>query len=172
MKRTIRTEHVREHELSDQQIKCFKTGVGMSDGYIAKPGDWITYEEKTTDDCSRSRAGRMLGRVKASAVIGQYPSPAIDGYLSVLALSDDCTYAYIRWVAPEDVRGIRKTPPAAFLAFMTGELPDATIVHQLSAYGTLSDRYIANMPHHVQAFEAGVSPAAWDAGVRSANGTK
>lgn len=160
MRRTIQTEHVRQHELSDQQVKCFHTATGMSDGYIAKPGDWITYVE----DGNGYRSGRMLGRVEAPAVPDdKYPCEAINGHLSILVLSDDCCHAYIRWVRPEDVRGIRKSPPAAFLAFMTGTLPDPEMVHKLSAYGTLSERYIDKVEHHVTAWKAGKSPAAWDA---------
>jgi hypothetical protein len=113
----------------------------------------------------------MLGRVSArDASSPRFDIPAVEGSLSVLTLSDDCCYAYIRWVKPEDVRGIRKTPPAAFLAFMTGPLPSPDVVHKLSHYGTLSQSYIHHVDHHVEAFKAGVSPAAWDAGVRSADG--
>lgn len=160
MKREIQTEHVRRHTLTDQQVKCFKTFGG--DGYVAKTGDWITYTEE-----NQYRSGRMLGRVDAPAVPHDtYPCEKIEGYLSVLAISDDLTYAYIRWVKPEDVRTIHKNPPAAFLAFMTGPLPDADMVHKLSHYGTLSQSYIHLVEHHINAWSHGVSPAAWDAGVR------
>ena len=170
MKRTIQTEHVRQHELSDQQVKCFNTGVGMTDGWIAKTGDWITYAENSGTDGSCYRSGRMLGRVDAPYVHDEkYPCEEVKGYLSVLALSDDCCYAYIRWIKPEDVRGIRKQPPAAFLAFMTGTLPDAEMVHKLSAYGTLSESYIDKVPHHIEAWKTGVSPAAYDCGVRGSS---
>lgn len=165
MKRHIQTEHVRAHELSDQQVKCFSTAVGMSDGYVAKPGDWITYREHYTgSDLTGTRCGRMLGRVEApDASSSRFDIPAVKGHLSILALSDDCCYAYIRWVAPEDVLGIRKQPPAAFLAFMTGPLPDPDLVHKLENYGTLSQSYIDKVPHHINAWRHGMSPAAWDA---------
>lgn len=161
--RQIHTEHVRAHTLSDRQVKCLHTGIGMSHGWIAKTGDWITYVEKHNG----YRCGRMLGRVTApDASTQEFDIPAIDGHLSVLQLSDDCCHAYIRWINPEDVRGIRKSPPAAFLAFMTGALPTADIVHKLSEYGTLSQSYVHLVPHHINAWAHGVSPAAWDAGVR------
>lgn len=150
MRYTICTEHVRQHTLTDQQVKCFNTSVGMTDGYIAKTGDWITYAENENG----YRTGRMLGRVDAPAVPDdKYPCEQIKGYLSILALSDDCTYCYVRWVKPEDVRGIRKQPPAAFLVWFTGPLPSAPIVHHLSAYGTLSDRYIDKVEERTRAFE-------------------
>ena len=101
MRRTIKTEHVREHTLSDQTVRCFKTSVGITDGWKANTGDWITYAELDADDQGHYRCGRMLGRVDAPYVPDdKYPCERINGHLSILALSDDCTHAYIRWVRP------------------------------------------------------------------------
>lgn len=168
--RQIQTEYVRAHTLSDRGVRC--PGAMDHDTQsrytaVAKTGRWITYRE--TDAAGAVfmyRCGRVLGRVEAGPVQGPDPTPAIDGYISVLALSDTMQYAYIRWVNPDDVAEVSSTTPAALLAWITGVLPDADLVHKLSHYGTLSASYIHLADHHVNAWQHGVSPAAWDRGVR------
>lgn len=169
MVRTIQTEHVRQHELSDRAVPCpnaLDHDRQSRYGVKAKTGMWITYCERHAGGDFQYRSGRMLGRVTAGAVDGKYPSEAIDGWLSVLALADDMHFAYIRWVKPEDVAVVMQNPPAKLLAWITGPIPDATIVHKLSAYGTLTERYVENVPHHVDAFKLGISPSAYDRGIR------
>lgn len=171
MIRTITTEHVRTHELSDRAIdlpNALDHDKQTRYGVKAKTGMWITYRDtNASGEPCVYRSGRVLGRVDAPFVQhDKYPCERIEGYVSVLALSDNMQHAYIRWIAPKDVAEVSVNPPAKLLAFMTGPLPSADIVHKLSNYGTLSENYIGNVPHHIKAFEAGVSPAAYDCGVR------
>lgn len=161
----IRTENVRTHELTGRQVRCINARKNGSTIFThARVGEWLVWTET---DGGRN-AGRMLGRVDAGPVTSETPeyrSPAVEGWISVLALSQDMSFAMIRWINPEHVISV-SAPPAALLAFMTGPLPSPAMVHKLSAYGTLSESYVANVPHHVTAFKAGVGPAAWDAGIR------
>lgn len=175
MRYEIQTEHVRAHTLTQRAVHCpnaldwdRQTRYGVK----ARLGDWITYgETRTNSDGSNPsthyRTGRVLGRIEAPALEGQYPSPAVDGWISVLALSDSLQHAYIRWVDPAEVTEISARPPAKLLAWMTGPLPAPDLVHKLSAYGTLSESYIDKADHHLNAWKHGVSPAAWDSGLRS-----
>ena len=173
MRRTISTQTVREHVLSDRAVKIpYEAGAMDHDtmsryGVTVKTGMWITYKERYTDNSFNYAHGRVLGRVEADAVNGQFPSPRIDGHISVLQLSQHMTHAYIRWVDPMDVTEVSLKPPQKLLAWITGELPSAEMVHKLADYGTLSERYIDRVDHHINAWEHGVSPSAWDAGVRS-----
>lgn len=166
MIRHIHTEHVRAHTLSDRAVdlpNALDHDRQTRYGVQAKTGMWITYR-----DDGHMRSGRVLGRVEAPHVPdSRYPCDAIDGYLSVLALADNMQHAYIRWINPVDVAEVSTVPPTRLLAFITGPLPTADIVHRLSEYGTLSERYVEHVDHHVKAFECGVSPAAYDAGVRA-----
>ena len=175
MIRKIQTENVRWHELSDRAIACPNArdyDRQSPYGVKAKTGMWITFRENTTNvdgsnPLTRLRSGRVLGRVDAPSVPSEkYPCERIEGYVSVLALADNMQHAYIRWIKPEDVAEVSANPPAKLLAWITGPLPNADIVHKLSHYGTLSENYIGNAPHHIKAFELGVSPAAYDCGVR------
>jgi hypothetical protein len=173
MIRHIETENVRAHELSDRAVRCpdaLDHDRQSRYGVKAKTGMWITYRDLDADGRSfHYRSGRVLGRVDAPYVPdAKYPCEKIDGYVSVLALSDDLHYAYIRWIKPENVAIVSATPPAKLLTWITGPLPSADMVHKLSAYGTLSERYIDGVDHHVNAWKHGVSPSAWDAGIRKA----
>lgn len=169
--RHIQTEHVRAHELSDRAValpNALDHDRQSRYGVKAKTGMWITYR-----DDSGTRNGRVLGRVEAPFVPSsnpEYTCEHIEGYVSVLVLSENMQHAYIRWIKPEDVTEVSTAPPAKLLAWMTGELPTADLVHKLSHYGTLSERYIDQVDHHVNAWQHGVSPAAWDAGVRTPEG--
>lgn len=160
MIRTIETATVRRHTLSDRGVRCPNT---PRYGCTVKPGWWVQYRESYVDGTSGTRVGRVLGRVDAPA---SGDIPAIVGHVSVLALSDLLTYGYIRWIAPEDILEATAQPPARLLAWITGPLPTPDLVHRLADYGTVSEEYIDNSDHHIRAWKAGVSPAAWDAGVR------
>lgn len=167
MRYQIRTEHGRTHELSERQIdtpNAYDNSRQTRYGVKVRPGNWIVYREEYTDQSFARRVGRVLGRVEAPAVPdAKYPCERIDGHISVLALANDLSHAYIRWVDPADVLEVRDTPPAKLLAWITGELPNPEMVHKLSAYGTLSERHIDKVDHHVTAWRAGMSPAAYDA---------
>jgi hypothetical protein len=163
MRYTIKTEHIRRHELSGRKVRCANTPNYGSD---VRPGAWITYREEYTDGSFSRCVGRVLGRIEwAEPVSGD--TRDVTGHLSVLAFADDFSHAYIRWIDPADVLTSREAPPAAMLAFAAGPLPTPDMVHRLSAYGTLSENYVANAAHHIEAFRLGVSPAAYDAGIRS-----
>lgn len=162
MIRHIQTEHVRAHQLDDRAVSCPNArdyDRQSPYGVKAKTGMWITFKEG--DD--RIRSGRVLGRVTAEPIA---PDPPMECYVSVLCLSDHMTHAYIRWVDPADVLEVSAQAPAKLLAWISGPMPTADLVHKLSAYGTLSESYVDKVDHHINAWEHGVSPAAWDAGVR------
>jgi len=172
MIRNITIDGIRAHTLSDKSVRCpnaldhdRQTRYGVK----ASTGMWITYREDTNGDISHYRSGRVLGCIDYCAPIDdpRFPSPGIAGdMISVLALADNHQHAYVRWVKPEDVTEVSEHPPAKLLAWITGPLPNAERVHQLAHYGTLSESYIDNVQHHVHAWDHGVSPCAWDAGVR------
>jgi hypothetical protein len=108
----------------------------------AKPGSWITWE---TDGCAPN-TGRVLGRIDETARDGL---ENCDGWLAVMALSRDMGHAHVRWVNPADVYQCQESPPAALLAWITGEewpthRRDIPRLIAMSEHGTCSNEYIAS----------------------------
>lgn len=152
MTRNIQTDGVRGHELSDRKVRCPNARTYGAD---AKTGNWITYNTSPDADITAYASGRMLGCVNAPFIAGdRYPCQKIENYLSVLVLSHDLTFAYIRWIKPEDVTNVSDCPPVKLLAFITGPMPDALTVHKLAHYGTLSEHYADGIPERIAAFKA------------------
>src|SRR5882724_8682360 len=67
----------------------------------AKPGDCILYKEyRGTDGAYGTRLARVLGRVSAPELSFAKP---VKGYALAMALSDDATDGYERWIDPADI---------------------------------------------------------------------
>lgn len=164
MRYVINTQGTRRHELSEKQVRCPRANTAY--GCNVKPGYWITYREEYDGGTHGTRLGRVLGRIEWAEAVS-FSSVDFTGYLSVLACADDLHHAYIRWVNPADVLTAIEQPPIAMLAFIGGDLPSPDMVHRLSEYGTLSENYVSNASHHIEAFKLGISPSAYDHGVRS-----
>lgn len=163
MRYTINGQHVRRHELSEKKVRCPNT---PNYGCDVRPGYWITYREEYEGGTHGTRVARVLGRIEWAEAV-TFSSIDFTGYLSVLACADDLHHAYIRWINPADVLTALERPPVAMLAFLGGDLPRPDMVHRLSEYGTLSENYVSNAAHHIEAFKLGVSPSAYDVGIRS-----
>lgn len=163
MRYTINGQHVRRHEVSERKVRCPNV---PNYGCDVRPGYWITYREAYTDGTAGKRVARVLGRIEWAEPVS-HETDDVRGYLSVLACSDDLHHAFPRWVNPDDVLTALERPPAAMLAFLSADLPKPDMVHRLSEYGTLSESYVANAAHHIEAFKLGVSPSAYDHGIRS-----
>ena len=90
----------------------------------AKAGDLITYVEQPT---GHSRIARVIGEITWCDGDG----PDCRGHLAVLALSDDGTFGYERWVDPKDVIECKRPGRALeFLRWFVDATPD-----DLVAYG-------------------------------------
>jgi hypothetical protein len=114
--------------------KSSRIGYGVT---YAKPGHWITWGER----CN----GRVLGRIDESSRDGL---ENCDGWLAVMSLGEDLTHAFVRWVNPAEVTSCRETPPAALLAWITGDEWPKTAAGiprmlAMAEHGTCSDHYIA-----------------------------
>ena len=97
------------------------TTIGF-DRWIARPGDLILYRERLAggDDApSLRRIARVIGTVDAPTLpagTNYEGSPAVKNHICVMALADDGSYAYERWVDPADV--VRCLDPEHMRAFM------------------------------------------------------
>jgi hypothetical protein len=81
-----------------------------------------------------------------------------------MVLGQSATSAYIRWISPVDITQV--VDPASKLTafFFAPELPfSPDMILKLAAYGTLSECFIDKAAHHVEAWERGLSPAAFNA---------
>ena len=82
----------------------------------ARPGDWIVYFRS---DGSRAFA-RVIGQIESCDTDG----PDCTGWLQVVAVSDNGSFGYERWINPADV--IECLDPArvrTFLAWMLSATP-------------------------------------------------
>lgn len=120
-------------------------------GAYAHVGDWLTYDESNGSESNGLlRVGRMIGRIKHAPAfgVGTDSTPAIDNWLLVLALSNDATSLYIRWVNPDNVTRVESpndgiTRLAAM--FFAVKLPfNRDELMFLSDYGTLQAQFYSD----------------------------
>ena len=107
----------------------------------AKPGHWVMWDEGSR------RVGRVLGRIE-HAQFNDGNLEDVRGWLAVMQLSDNMTHAYIRWIDPARVVECYEKPPAALLAWITGDEwakrgADVARYVAMSEHGTTCNEYIA-----------------------------
>lgn len=120
----------------------------------AKPGYWIMWNAQP----GVLSVGRVLGRIEW-AQFNEGNREDVRGYLAVMALADDCTHAYVRWVAPKEVACCQEKPPRALLDWITGDKwakrgADVGWYIALAEHGTTSDSYIATRDDPAKAYNA------------------
>ena len=126
-------------KISRKSVVCPNASLlGHAKG-TAKVGDLVVYKEAYMDDSHSLRAARMIGTIDYAPPIGDDTKP-VKGYLLVLALSNDCTHCYERWINPKDVIEVRDNPSAFAAWFFQDRLPDADTARRLAEYGGLNDR--------------------------------
>jgi hypothetical protein len=124
---------MRDATIDHRQVRLPNASHLGYDKWKAQRGDVIVYREG-----EGTRTGRVLGRVAYAPPEGEIG--AITDHLYVLALSDDLSHAYIRWVDPADVVQCTPCTPdrAAWLAlFFAADLPRD--LPDLCAYGIHAD---------------------------------
>lgn len=137
---------MRNGTYSKRKVSCvaaFRSGAmspGSPGGYIAEPGNIISYRTEMQDGSYCREIGRMFARVSAPAEgEGQYACPRINGWIAVIQLSDSGCNGYVRWVDPSTVTGIRKNPKA-FMAFLfADELPSTEDILTMDRQGMLGN---------------------------------
>lgn len=72
----------------------------------AKRGNWIVYEQD-----NHKTIARVIGRVHCEGKT----------YIEVVALSEDLTFGFVRWIEPAQVRRCIAKPPRAAVAFLLGD---------------------------------------------------
>ena len=125
-------------KISRKSVRCPNASLLGHAKPVAKVGDLVVYKEPYTDGSYSSRAARMIGTVDYAPPIGNDTKP-VKGYLLVLALSNDCTFCYERWINPKDVIEVRDNPSAFAAWFFADKLPDADTARRLAEYGGLND---------------------------------
>lgn len=128
----------RAHKITRRKIRCLHLIPTM--GYSkweAVAGDMITYKEQITDGSFNRRMARVVGWVKAPFEKGskpEYDCPAFEG-VCVVALNDEGTCCYERWIKPEDILSIN-TPSPKFLFYFGSADPQELL--RASEYGSAS----------------------------------
>lgn len=103
-------------------------------------GSLVVYREHYEGGCTGTRMGRVLGRVT------RYPdgtTPTEDA-LAVLALSDDMSYAYMRYVSAVDVAEVRSQEGfgATLLFVLFGVAPSPEEALRACNYGAMGDGHL------------------------------
>lgn len=121
----------RAHKITRRKIRCTHLtllGFGKCE---AKRGDWIVYKEHHNDGSYHPRFARVVGWVIAPRDGSVEPFEGV----CVVALNDDATFCYERWIQPEDILSIH--PPAPkFLQYFASADPEELI--SASEYGSAS----------------------------------
>ena len=96
--------------IDKQQVPCPNTSHIGYDKRKAQVGDIVNFTDTGTGPdgkpASRTRVGRMIGRIKyAPALSGD--KHAIRNYILVVALAEDLTYTSEFWVNPADVTRVQ-----------------------------------------------------------------
>lgn len=127
----------RPHKITRRKITCFQCSTLGFSKYVAETGDWITYKEHCADNSYHPRHARVVGWVKAPFQKGsepQYDCLAFEG-VCVVALNDDATSCFERWIKPEDIISIHMTAPN-FLQYFASADPKELLA--ASEYGSAS----------------------------------
>lgn len=112
----------------------------------AKAGHCVTYREG-----DKVRLARVLGRVTAPALPGD-ASP-VKGWALVMALSEDGTHAYERWINPANITRVFDAPTNLAAFFFAPTLPyGVATMRRLMEHGTICDSYVAEAPDRVAMF--------------------
>jgi hypothetical protein len=148
-------------KIDNRKVICKNSTLIGHSTNVCKAGDFFTY----CTDGAQTHLARSLGRVSAPS-LSPNDSP-IKGYILAMVLSNDATFAFERWVNPDDVLSVNPVPTHMAAFFFAPTIPyDAEMIRRLGEHGTLSDEFIENAAHHVAAWNAGVSPAAFNAGIK------
>lgn len=108
----------KDAKYSKRGVRCPNSSYQGFSRTEAKPGDWIAYREHCTDGSSHARFARVIGRIDAAGTDG----PSVKGKVAAIALSDDGTFCYERWIDPADVLSIH-SPAPKFLAWFASADP-------------------------------------------------
>lgn len=135
--------------IDNRAIPCPNAGGFGGGGHgRAKAGHCILYRENHADGTHSERLARVLGRISAAGL--NYANKPVKGFALVMALSNDASFAYERWVDPADIVQVFDVPNAMAAFFFAPKLAyDAATMRRLMDYGTVSNRYVAMAPDHV-----------------------
>ena len=155
---TLKPEREDAH-YSLEGVRCPKARILGYSKVLAEQGDLITWHtpSRRGEFDGRPELGRVLGRVDARGDAKQMEQ--ISGWIAVIALANNGTFAYERWVNPAWVVEIHAACPAFFALIASGD-PERLLrmvrAGALSA-GHLDYRAPQPLPHEVA--EANVSGA-------------
>lgn len=128
-------------KIDSKPIKCpnaQRTGYNLG---VANIGNLIVYREYHQDDSYSMRVARVLGRVTAPKV--RPDDREVKGFALVMALSDDCTHAYERWVDPQWIDQVREVPTAMLEFFARPTLPPVDLLRRKMESGYVTVNYLA-----------------------------
>ena len=146
-------------KINEKQVICPNASLLGYSTCKCRVGYFLVYKETYTDGSYNTRLARMIGRIEKA------PEKELIGHIVALALDDNGSHGYERWVDPKDVLEVYAPQHVSAFAtwFFSGEkLPYGhNMLRKLSDYGTLSAHYIQHAEHHVAAWKSGISPAVY-----------
>jgi hypothetical protein len=104
--------------------------------WIASPGDFVAFTVDASPGYSDARHGRVVGRVDAAGWDGGDKTP-IKGWLCVMMLSSDLTFAHEMWIDPASVTACYSVGPGFVRFLETFFTADPMDLMRMSEYGSL-----------------------------------
>lgn len=113
--------------------------------YQAEPGDFVAFDvPRESGDIDR-RYGRVIGRVDAAGWDGADKNP-IKGWIAVMMLGIELSFAHEMWVDPEWVKSCVSVTDQTLDFFRVFLSADPMDLMRMSEYGSLSTHGSNRMP--------------------------
>lgn len=139
---------MRKHTLDNRKVVAPNASFLAGGRGSVKRGDCFIYNEGS----GHARLARSLGRIASCEWVG--PGEDCTGYICAMALSDDATHGYVRWVNPADVAKVFDAPSKMAAFFFAPELPySSETLIRLMDYGTVCERFIGGAGERVDAWD-------------------
>lgn len=107
----------KDAKLSKVPVVCPNAVTAGFSTRTVMPGAFLEYKEHHEDGTCGVRIARAVGRIDASGTDG----PPVRGFICAVALSDDGTFCYERWIKPEDVISVKPACPNFFAFFASAD---------------------------------------------------
>jgi hypothetical protein len=138
-------------KIDNRKVICKNSSLIGYSTNVVKAGDFFTY---TDHNRNQIQMARSLGRVSAPALSAN--EKPINGYILALVLSGDGTFAFERWVNPDDVQSVMPLPTKMTAFFFAPTIPyDAQTMRRLGEHGTLADEFIDKARQRVAEWRRG-----------------
>ena len=110
----------------------------------------LGFASGTSQKLSLHNAGKAPLQIEVASAPRGVNAHGIKNYILCLALSDDGSFCYERWIDPREVTAVRDAPTKHADFFFQEKLPyDVHTMRRLAEHGTLHESFIGNHAERV-----------------------